>query len=224
MKQLPSDKYNVAWFKLAEFVSRGEKERAMGIYRLLAHSLKDKAFVHQLEGDLLLSFNDEGAFERYADSARLYLEQGRGIEAAAVYEHMVALEPKTDQQLHSLLDLYKQCPKEVRVIEATQHLLRWMMEKKEFLKVSFVLQQLDEQLVKGQNPLAVIHQELVQAWLKIDNPPTDPVLVHVKKIIDHYFVAKQQKALQTFLMTLKMLHGMLYEQACGYMQDGDITV
>ncbi len=59
MKQVPSGKYTIAWFKLAECVSRGEKERALGVYRLLSHSLDDSALVCQLEGDIFLSFNDK---------------------------------------------------------------------------------------------------------------------------------------------------------------------
>ena len=61
MRHVPSDKYNIAWFRLAECVSRGEKERALGVYRLLAHSFGDEAFAHQLMGDLLLSFDDAQA-------------------------------------------------------------------------------------------------------------------------------------------------------------------
>jgi hypothetical protein len=45
---------------------------------------------------------------------------------------------------------------------------------------------------------------------------------HIKKVIDHYFNAKQQKALQSFLITLKMLHDLLYEKACIYMQEGNL--
>ena len=41
--------YSVAWFKLAEFVTRKEKERAFGVYRLLSHSIADRAFAAQLE-------------------------------------------------------------------------------------------------------------------------------------------------------------------------------
>ena len=79
MKQFSGDKYNVAWFKLAEFVARGEKERAMGLYRLLVHSFDDSAFAHQLEGDLLLSFDDTQAVEKYLEAAYLYETQDRLI-------------------------------------------------------------------------------------------------------------------------------------------------
>jgi|SRR5579859_560360 len=220
MKQLPSDKYNVAWFKLAEFVSRGEKERALAMYRLLSHSIVDQAFVRQLEGDLLLAFNDEQACERYAQAVAYYAKENRITEACSVYEHMILLEPHTMQSLDRLAELYKSLEKEQRIIQATQHLMRWLMNKREFSKVSSFLQKVDD--LKAESPFTVIHQELVQNWLKIENPPTDSIMVHIKKTIDYYFSIKQQKALQTFLMTLKMLHSFLYQEACLYMQDGSI--
>src|SRR3990172_10433854 len=77
MRQVPAEKYNIAWFKLAEFVARGEKERALGIYRLLIHSFDDKAFSYQLEGDLLSAFNDESARDKYLSAAQLYHKEGR---------------------------------------------------------------------------------------------------------------------------------------------------
>jgi len=218
MKQLSSEKYNVAWFKLAEFVSRGEKERALAMYRLLSHSIEDQAFVRQLEGDLLLAFNDNLAFEKYADAVASYAKEQRLMEACSVFEHMIMLEPHNAEQLNRLMDLYKKLETEQRIIQATQHMMRWLMNKKEFEKVSIMLQKIDQ----SDAQFSAIHQELVQNWLKVENPPTDPILVHIKKTIDYYFSIKQHKSLQTFLMTLKMLHAFLYQEACLYMQDGSI--
>ncbi len=98
MKQQPSDNYSIAWFKLAEFVTRGEKERAMGLYRLLAHSFEDQAIAHQLEGDLLRSFEDETAINCYECAALAYKANGRDMEAVAVYEHLLLLHP--DEKLY----------------------------------------------------------------------------------------------------------------------------
>jgi hypothetical protein len=220
MKQIPSDKYTLAWFKLAEFVSKGERERALAIYKLLAHSLEDKAFVHQLEGDLLLSFNDEGAFERYAQAAELYSEQGHAAKTCAVYEHMIALEPTAENRVTALLEIAKKIIQEPRAVEVTQHFLRWLMNKKEFSRVSLILKQLEPLTLA----FAPTHQELVQAWLKSENPPQESVLEHVKKTIDYYFSVKQPKSLQTFLMTLKMMHALVYQEACCYMQDANLKV
>jgi hypothetical protein len=220
VKQELAQKYNVAWFKLAEYVSRKEKERALAIYKLLAHSLNDQAFAAQLEGDLLLAFADEAAFDRYGQAVRFYLSAEKSAEAAAVYEHMITLEPSTDEQFTLIVELYPLLSSQVRAVESTQHMLRWLLGKKEYETVSALLDRMSEKVIVPS--VLHLHQELVTAWIKSENPPTDSIMVHVKKIIDYYLEIKQQKQLQTFLITLKMLHDVLYEKACGYMQEGNI--
>src|SRR6185295_6125944 len=96
MRNVPPDKYNIAWFKLAECVSRGERERALGVYRLLAHSIGNPAFESQLEGDLYLSFQDvQAAIAKYQEAVRLYRQSGRVLQSAAVLEHLITLQPHT---------------------------------------------------------------------------------------------------------------------------------
>lgn len=107
MKHVPSEKYNIAWFKLSECVSRGEKERALGVYRLLSHSIDDSAFAAQLEGDLLLAFKDKKAAEKYLESAKLYQKGQRFVESAAVYEHLIQLEPDKEDHVVNLIILYQ---------------------------------------------------------------------------------------------------------------------
>lgn len=106
MKQVPVDKYTIAWFKLAEFVARGEKERALGVYRLLCYSFDDKAFACQLEGDILWAFNDNNASEKYFQAAQLYQQEAKELQAAAVYEHLVTLHPDCIEYLENLVELY----------------------------------------------------------------------------------------------------------------------
>src|SRR5581483_10243003 len=107
MRQLPSDKYNVAWFKLAEFVARGERERALGLYKLLAHSFDNYALAYQLEGDILLSFKDtESACQQYHTAAILYKNKECFIEAAALYEHLIILEPQNHDNILQCIELY----------------------------------------------------------------------------------------------------------------------
>ena len=107
MKHFPSEKYNIAWFKLSECVARGEKERALGVYKLLAHSIDDVAFAHQLEGDLLLSFKDEEAIDKYLEAAHLYKQKQRFVAAAAVYEHLIMLKPEVEDFVVGIIPLYQ---------------------------------------------------------------------------------------------------------------------
>ena len=122
MKQQPSESYSVAWFKLAEFVSRGEKVRAMGLYRLLAHSLEDQALVLQLEGDLLRSFDDATALERYEHAALSYKASGRLMEAVSVYEHLIVLQPAQTLYRQAAVHLYTELDIPERALVHQQYL------------------------------------------------------------------------------------------------------
>lgn len=98
--------YSVAWFKLAEFVARGEKERALAMYKLLMHAVEDRPFSLQLEGDLLLAFDDVRALESYEQAADIYKKEERFIEAVAIYEHIVSLIPDKPSYRCALCSLY----------------------------------------------------------------------------------------------------------------------
>lgn len=107
MRYVPSDKYTIAWFKLAECVAKGEKEKAFGVYRLLMHSFDDQAYAYQLEGDLLGAFQDGRAIEKYAHAAQLYMQNNRFKEAAAIYRDLIEMEPDDKRYVIRLLDVYK---------------------------------------------------------------------------------------------------------------------
>jgi hypothetical protein len=118
MMRSSSDQYTVAWFTLAECVSRGERERAFGVYRLLSHSLDDKAVAMQLKGDLCYAFRmPTQAIESYQTAVRLYKQSGRLLEAASVCEHIRTIDPYFIQNLSELLDLYCLLQLDIRLQE-----------------------------------------------------------------------------------------------------------
>lgn len=179
MKQQPfAGSSNVAWFKLAEFVSRGEKERTLSMYRLLAHSFDDPALIKQLEGDLLLTFKDEAGYNSYEDAARLYLANNRVLQAIALYEYLTSAVPSHELYRERLLDLYRNVSDYDRmvifscryVLDLDQH-----TQKKEIQRIleslhqqisdkklaSHVLQELSLALVKTN----VVDKEIIVSWL-----------------------------------------------------------
>ncbi len=108
MKQIPSEKLSIAWFKLADCISRGEKERALGVYRLLSHSLDDNALVAQLQGDIFMCFDDKkNAIEQYTVAADLYEINGKLVHSVAMYEQLLILCPKTELFQNTLERLYR---------------------------------------------------------------------------------------------------------------------
>ena len=101
----------VAWFRLAELVSRGEREKALTLYRLLSYSFKNKAYALQVEGDLLWSMEDKRAINKYSQAAYLYEEDKDIVAAIGVFEHLLTLQPKSFKYSSSLLRLNKLRPR-----------------------------------------------------------------------------------------------------------------
>lgn len=130
MRYIPTDKYTVAWFKLAECVAKGEKEKAFGVYRLLMHSLEDKAYAHQLEGDLLGAFQDERALEKYEHAAQMYVCNHRYKEAIALYEELALMNADNARSIHCLLELYSKYKKPEQYGPKIIHLLHSLFASK----------------------------------------------------------------------------------------------
>jgi len=99
---------SIAWFKLAELISRGEKEKALNLYRLLSHSFEERAYILQLEGDILWAFEDKEAVDRYKQAAFLYQKENRAISAVAIYEHLITLQSKNYDHLYNAILLHAQ--------------------------------------------------------------------------------------------------------------------
>lgn len=130
MKQVPLDRYSVAWFKLAECVSRGEKERALGVYRLLSHSIDDQAFKYQLEGDLLLSFNDtHQAAEKYLQAIQSYNQTGRLFEMAALYGHLITIQPDKHEHHMHMVNIYHELKLESKVFNYLESALDILVQE-----------------------------------------------------------------------------------------------
>lgn len=97
---------NVAWFKLAELIARKEREKALNVYRLLSHSLEDKAYALQIEGDILKSFDAKDAAEKYQQAAFLYKKEQRWVNAIGIYEHLLSRDNNNLEFLATVVDLY----------------------------------------------------------------------------------------------------------------------
>jgi tetratricopeptide (TPR) repeat protein len=98
---------SVAWFKLADLIARGEREKALNVFRLLSHSLPDRAYALQVEGDLLWHLDDDqSSAEKYKQAAFLYQKEKRWVDAIAIYEHLLTINPTSHVLVTSLLVLY----------------------------------------------------------------------------------------------------------------------
>ena len=115
MKQLSEDKYQIAWFKLSEFIRRRQKERALGMYKLLMHSVEDDAFAKQVEADLLLFFEESSAIDSYIEAAQMYQKKNKLAQATAIYEQLVLLQPQNSTFIKKLFHFYEQLNHPTRI-------------------------------------------------------------------------------------------------------------
>ena len=143
MKTLASDSYNIAWFKLADFVARGEKERALSVLRLLMHSVCDEALTYQLEGDILLAFNDQSAMDRYYTAAHIYQKNGKFQQAICIYQQAFT-RTQEEKILQNLLEIYLFLNHKAGIIKSFAQLAKLSIEKKNSEELMTYIQNISE--------------------------------------------------------------------------------
>ncbi len=213
MKQsVTADKYNIAWFKLAEYVSRGEKERALGIYRLLSHSIEDQAFARQLEGDILWSFNDTGAAHKYHEAAQLYKKDQRVLQAAAIYEHLITLVPDSSVYLFHLVELYACLGVKAKVAAYGERLYIVLLKAHETAQLHSVLE-----ILAQYNLDEVQHYErFIYYLLKKNDADPEMIESYIQKMINCCLATENSAALDRLIGLLSHHDQRYVEYAQGY--------
>lgn len=207
MRTFASESYTIAWFKIADFVARGEKERALNVYRLLMHSVPEPAISYQLEGDILLAFDDDAAVDRYHVAANLYKKSGKIPQAISVYEH-VALFKEDAKILEALLDSYLTIQNMAGFLESFSRLSKICLQQE---NKDFMIQLLHRYTILVDDVTqALLHARFVRSLLLYDKLLVD-VSSHIRHTIDLFVHAlgsnaMHEKDLQKFLSDLKSLH------------------
>lgn len=216
MKHPFSDKYNIAWFKLAEYASRGEKERAIGIYKLLVLSFDDVAFSYQLEGDLLMLFQDETALEKYIRASILYIKENRFIQAAGIYEHLTTLKPENEEYLNKLIEIYENLNIEKNKIFTKKRLCKIHIKNNKLSDALEILKQIEEQT--NDDDLAEIYESLSIQMIKIKCFDKEIIIQYLKKSVDLHFNNNNHKLLQEMLIKLEALDSSYYSTIIQYLR------
>ncbi len=200
MKQVVSEKYNVAWFKLADCIARGEKERALGVYRLLSHSFDDKALACQLHGDILHSFNDENAEAVYKRSAEMYRNEERYLQAAAVYEHLVTLQPHNVLYRMTIIELYQHLGIASKVTGYVEHLVQYLLEKNDWKKAIEVVSRFASggDIIFG----ARLHERIVVYLIAMSDVLPDTIMEHARAAIDGWRDGEDDAAIERFVQKI----------------------
>ena len=217
MRQEQSGKRNVAWFTLAECVSRGEKERALGVYRLLSHSLDDSAVIAQLEGDLLWAFNDTTALEKYYIAASRYQHDGRYREALTVLEHSRTLSPTSRYCLEQLIELALLIHSEERLIEYIREYSDRVDDHDSYLFSCAALGK--TQSVDLKQSFLLLKIALVLRASVIEAIPTASVIPLLQEVAQACLLSSDERQLQRLIVTLEQNSSFYHQQLLDYLAD-----
>jgi len=186
------------------------------VYRLLSHSLDDPALVRQLEGDILLAFEDEDAIEKYQQAAQMYDSEGRKIEAAALYEHLLTMMKEDAQYRKMVIDLYRDLGIASKVMIHQEKLLKWALDNKNWEEAIHIADQ-----VEGSSDwvrAAELYEQIMFAMLDSSDKSPDTIMNDVaQKAICIWLRAAEQQKLHQFLDKIKVVDENLYNKACKYM-------
>ncbi len=214
MRLLASESYNVAWFKLADFIARGEKERALTVHRLLMHSIQDEALPYQLEGDILLAFDDAAALDRYHIAANLYKKAGKIQQAASLYEH-VSLFKDDERILEALFDVYLTLKNETGMLDTFSRLSKVCLQNNKF---NFILNLFHRNLLKVPESLqGLLGVRFVRALILYDEKNRQ-ISMYMNQTIDMLEQQNKKEDLYMFLSQLEGLNKSLYENAQAYIE------
>lgn len=207
---------NVAWFKLAEFIRRGEKERALSLYRLLTHSLADKSFLKKLEADIWFVFDVQQAQILYENAANLYKQEGNIIQALMIFEQLALQFPKNFQYQQTIIEFCK-------ALQLSEKLLLWqrqhyilLLEQGSVEKAKNIFMSLEPQLTDAQ--IFLFHRLFVIAALTHQYTEQKTIQQSLYKAIDGLLRTGAQQETQQFLSAVQGLNSLWHKDAIVYLE------
>lgn len=217
MKHIPSEKSNVAWFKLAEFVGRGERERTFSLYRLLTHSLDDQAFLKKLEADLWVTFDQKEAEKHYTQAAHLYKKEERWGEAIIIYELLLELRPHATQYLEKIITLCDQLSWDDQKLENQKKLSLLHLENGKIEK-GLATFKLVEKKIRDAD-LFAFYQSFTLAALTHKYTEQKTIKLYLHKSLDALIRVAADDQLTLFLESIKVLNGAWHKDAVAYLKE-----
>ena len=216
MKAVSLEKQSVAWFKLAECIGRGEKERALSLLRLLTYSLdSNKPFIKQLEADILAFFEDSQAVTHYIQAAHMYYQEGNAMEASVVYEKLIALEQKIEF-LEKIISLYTEIKDQRKAIYYKHKLYFKLLDRGLVTKAIELLGSFDKELTMSDKIDS--YKKLIFASITHKYGQQEIVTEYLRKVLDDLLRFGSDAELKIFLSDLKALNAMWHKDAADYLK------
>lgn len=211
MKVEIAERQSIAWFKLSEFIARGEKERAMSLLRLLMHSFDDRAYSKKLAAELLASFDDSQALEEYLQAAQLYKAQGDLLEAVSIFELLTFLQPEAPEYFEKVILLFKELGNVQKVLFYQKQLTNLFLQKGRVEKGVMLFESIEGSL-DAVEKLSFFQTIVLQA-LEHRYAQQSVISSYLKKALDTLVRFAGQAELNSFLAGLETLNRVWHKDA-----------
>lgn len=199
----------IAWFKLAQFIERGERERALGMFRLLTHAVAQQAFTNQLEGDLLLAFDNlDQAREQYIKATQLYAHESDYNSAISIFEHLLRNNLLVDAMIPAMIRIYAKLRDNNRTLYLVQSLAK--ANSSLLIKVTETIVELN---VFG-NDLA-LYGSLALSLITEGNCAG----VAIVALLRHPYFKQNQSQQESILATLRITNVQVYKECMILLQN-----
>ena len=214
MKQYVGEK-SVAWFKLAECIGRGEKERALGLYRLLTYSFEDQAFVKKLEAEIIATFDKELAAKEFVHAAHLYFSRGDVKETLFIYELLHEMFPEKIEYIERLIDLTASYSYQDRLLFYQQQACSLFLQDGKCAKAAELLSVLKEHL--DGKAYVQLTQLFVCKALEFKVANQSLVTYYLHETLATYLRFGFDRELQQYMASLQVLSAVWHQDAVTYL-------
>ncbi len=216
MKAELGERQSIAWFKLSEFVTRGEKERALSVFRLLTHSFADQAFIKKLEAEILASFDDKQAFSEYIQAAHLYHNKGQPVEAVSIYETLVVFQPDRSEYCEKIISLFNELGHKEKIIQYQKQLCSLFLEQQRVDKAIAVFEKMD-----GLDDVEKLSffQVIVLKAVQNRYPQQAIITNYLHKALEGLLRFAGEVELNRFLASLEALNAVWHKDAVAYLKE-----
>ncbi len=203
---------SVAWFKLAECIGRGEKERAIGLYRLLTYSFEDQAFVKKLEAEIVATFDKELAAKEFVSAAHLYFIRGDTQETFFIYQTLHSLFPEKPEYLERLIDMTQHADE---IVMYQRALCSALLQEGSCFKAAELLPSLKKSL--GCHEYVDLTQHFVVTALTGKNVNQELITRMMHETLDTCLRFNLDQKLQHFMSSLQGINILWYQDALTYL-------
>lgn len=206
---------NVAWFKLAEFIRRGEKERALSLYRLLIHSISDEPFLKKLEADIWFLFSPKKSEVYYHEAAHAYLKADKKMEALFIFELLGERYPVSSQYYEQVIRLAGDLDDQEKKKNYQKKLYQSHLKNGAIEKGLALFKELEKQLKDADT--FTFHKELVLQALKHNYAEQKVIKTSLQKALDGLIRTAPKADLQQFLSLVEELNQAWHKDAVAYL-------